>query len=75
MSVSKVAIKVAREALIKRSYSVRYIRDLDRFSIRKPFEAPRALYEGKPQTVFTAEELVNMAGCRELERFQKRGGF
>ena len=75
MSMSKLAVKVARESLIKRSFSVRYLRDLDRFSIRKPFEAPRALYGDKPQTVFTAEELVTMAGCRELDRFQKRGGF
>ena len=75
MSMSKLAVKVARKSLIDRNFSVRYIRDLDRFSVKKPFEASRALYEGKPQAIFTAEELVTMAGCRELDRFQKRGGF
>jgi hypothetical protein len=73
MSMSKVAVKVAREELQNRGFTVRLVRATGKFIVRNP-QVVRNLYEAQPPA-YSAEELVTMAGSRVLDRFQKRGSF
>lgn len=73
MSMSKVAVKVAREELQNRGFTVRMVKLTGNYVIKNP-QRQRDLYE-KVQTAYSEAELITMAGSRVLERFQSRGSF
>jgi hypothetical protein len=71
MSVSAKSVRVAREVLGRRGFTVRMIRDNGKFIVRQPGLVYNALKGEKAPAAVSGEELITMAGYRLLSSLTK----